>query len=151
MPQGRQTMIGCDGNRDGTAFPATPGDVAILTIQEFMFDIYDVDGIRAPSLDHVRRIFMEDANRVLVWWIRFGALKTWCASSMEGIEGATDDSAILRDAYELAAGFPLNPFWEFDATAFGYVVQTMADKRARAAAAGVEFGNSGEVRCVPRT
>jgi hypothetical protein len=128
-------MIGGDGNRDGTGFPATPGDVAILTVQEFMFDIYDVGGIHAPSLDHVRRIFMEDANRALVWWIRFAALKTWCASSMEGIDGARGGSAILRDAYELAAGFPLNPFWEFDANAFGCVVQTMVDRRARTAAA----------------
>jgi hypothetical protein len=129
--------LSCPGvaSRDGTAFPATPGDVAILTIQEFMFDIYDVDGIHAPSLDHVRHIFMEDANRVLVWWIRFAALKTWCASSMEGIEGARGNPAVVRDAYELAAGFPLNLFWEFDASAFGCVVQTMADRRARTAAA----------------
>ena len=64
---------------DRTAFPTTPDEVAALTPQEFTFDLNDLDGNHAPSMDRVCRTFMDDANRALVWWIRFGALKAWCA------------------------------------------------------------------------
>jgi len=58
-----------------TAFPATPDEVAVLTPQEFTFDVADINGNEAPSMDRVCETFMDDANRALVWWIRFGALK----------------------------------------------------------------------------
>ena len=130
MPHGRRTMTASEQ----IAFPATPGEVATLTIQEFTFDLYDVVGTQVPSIERVCRTFLEDANRALVWWIRFGALKTWCAS-IDGKEGASSDSRILRDAYELAASFPLNPLWEFDPNAFGCAVQAVAVTRARTTAA----------------
>ena len=57
-----------------TAIPATPGDVATLTVQEFTLDLDELEGNRVPSMERVCRTFMDDANRALVWWIRFGAL-----------------------------------------------------------------------------
>lgn len=133
MPHGRRTMTVPDGHRHDTVFPATPGDLALLTIQEFTFRIYDVQSRQGPPVEQVRRIFMEDANRVLVWSIRFGALKNWCATNVDRIEGVNGDSEFLRDAYELAASFPVNAFWEFDPSAFECAVQAMADTRMRAA------------------
>lgn len=53
-----------------TAFPATPGDVATLTVQEFTFDLDELDVNQMPSMERVCRTFL-DANRALVWWIRF--------------------------------------------------------------------------------
>ena len=126
-------MTAPDGNRRGTVFPATPGDLAILTIQEFTFQIYDVQSRQGPPVEQVRRIFMEDANRVLVWSIRFGALKTWCATNVDRVEGVSAGAEFLRDAYELAASFPVNAFWEFDPSAFECAVHAMAATRVRAA------------------
>jgi len=100
---GMQTM-----NR--TLFPATPEDVAALTVQEFTFDLDECDGYRIPSMERVCRTFMDDANRALVWWIRFDALKA-LSSNPDVIARSMSDSEILRDAYEVAASFPLNPLW----------------------------------------
>ena len=113
-----------------TVFPATPGDVAILTVGEFTFDLDELDGNRVPSMDRVCRTFMNDANRALVWWIRFGAFKNWCART-DVIVRSTSDSSILRDACEVAASFPLNHLWEFDPASFGFAVETVSVKRAR--------------------
>jgi len=49
-----------------TAFPATPDEVAVLTPQEFTFDLADINGHEAPSMDRVCQTFMDDANRALV-------------------------------------------------------------------------------------
>jgi hypothetical protein len=119
---------------DYTAFPATPGDVAALTIQEFAFDLDELDGNRAPSIDRVCRTFMDDANRALVWWIRFGALKAWYDRT--DVMARPTHSSTLRDACEAAASFPLNHCWEFDAEDFGSAIETVAVKRARAGADG---------------
>lgn len=116
-----------------TTFPATPGDVATLTVQEFTFDFDDLDGNRAPSIERVCRIFMDDANRALVWWIRFEALKTWYARTDVTTAG-TSDSSSLRDACDVAASFPLNHHWEFDLDDFGSAIEAVAVKRARAEA-----------------
>jgi hypothetical protein len=113
-----------------TPFPATPADVAVLTVQEFAFDFEEFDGLGIPSMERVCRTFMDDANRALVWCIRFGALKAW-RTSPDVVARSMSDSEILRDAREVAASFPLNSLWEFDATDFGRALDGMARKRAR--------------------
>jgi hypothetical protein len=114
-----------------TPFPATPADVAVLTVREFTVDLDEFDGTGIPSMERICRTFMDDANRALVWWIRFGALQAW-RTNPDVIARSGSDSGILRDACKVAAGFPLNPQWEFDATAFGRTLDGMAPKRARA-------------------
>lgn len=113
-----------------TPFPAIPKDVAGLSVEEFTFDLDDLDGPRVPSMERICRTFMDDANRALVSWIRFGALQAWCASP-EVMARTTSDARILRDAREVAASFPLNDRWEFDAAAFGRTLDGIALKRAR--------------------
>jgi hypothetical protein len=113
-----------------TPFPAMPTDVAVLTVQEFTFDLEEPDGPRGPSMERICRTFMHDANRALVWWIRFGALQTW-RDSPDVVARATHDAWILRDAREAAASFPLNRHWEFDPTAFSLAVERVAQRRAR--------------------
>src|SRR5688572_20052848 len=61
---------------DSTAFPTKPIDVVALTTVEFSFD---VDGNDGPSLAVVCARFVDDANRALVWLIRFRALREWLA------------------------------------------------------------------------
>jgi hypothetical protein len=116
--------------RNHTPFPATPADVAVLTVQEFTFDLDEFDGHDIPSMERICRTFMDDANRALVWWIRFGALTAW-RTNPDVITRLMSDSVILRDACEVASSFPLNPLWEFDATDFGRAVDGMALRRAR--------------------
>jgi hypothetical protein len=96
-----------------TEFPATPGEVAILTPQEFTFDLDELDGNRVPSMERVCRTFMDDANRALVWWIRFEALKVFCART-DMMARLHSGSMTLRDACDVAASFPLNHRWEFE-------------------------------------
>jgi hypothetical protein len=81
-------------------------------------------------MERICRTFMDDANRALVWWIRFGALKTW-RTNHDVIARSMSESGVLRDACEVAASFPLNPLWEFDATAFGRALDGVALRRAR--------------------
>jgi hypothetical protein len=100
-----------------TAFPATPRDVAVLSIQEFTSDLDELDESQIPSLDRVCRTFMHDANRALVWWIRFGALQALCART-DVMAQLNSGSMTLRDACELAASFPLNHHWEFEPNDF---------------------------------
>jgi hypothetical protein len=118
------------GTASRTPFPAIPKDVAGLSVEEFTFDLDDLDGPRVPSMERICRTFMDDANRALVWWIRFVALQAWCASP-EVMARMTSDARILRDAREVAASFPLNDRWEFDATAFGRTLDGIALKRAQ--------------------
>ena len=113
-----------------TAFPAKPAEVATLSAQEFIFELDELDGRRAPSMEHVCRTFLDDSNRALVWWIRFGAFKNWCATTDVMTRSASDPWA-LRDACEVAAGFPLNDLWEFDSEKFGFAVAAVAVKRTR--------------------
>jgi hypothetical protein len=115
-----------------TAFPATPGDVARLSVQEFTFDLDDLDGNRVPSMERVCRTFMDDANRALVWWIRFAALKNWCART-EVMARLISDAWTLRDACEVAASFPLNHCWEFDSAHFESAIDARTVTRRRGA------------------
>ena len=112
----------------GTAFPATPRDVVELTVQEFTFDLDELDGDRVPSMERVCRTFMDDANRALVWWIRFAALKNWC-SRTDVMARLTADLRTLRNACEVAASFPLNHRWEFDSEPFGSAIDAATESR----------------------
>ncbi|HUK35696.1 MAG TPA: hypothetical protein VLV86_17380 [Vicinamibacterales bacterium] len=107
-----------------TAFPATPGEVAVLTTLEFTFDLDELDGNRVPSLERVCRTFMTDANRALVWWIRFRALKVWCTRS-EVIARLNLGSVTLRGACSVAASFPLNQQWEFEPDDFCSAIEAL--------------------------
>jgi hypothetical protein len=127
---GRADVAGTE-TMNQTPFPATPADVAALTVQEFTFDLDEFDGHGIPSMERICRTFMDDANRALVWWIRFGALQAW-RTNPDVIARSMSDSGILRDACEVAASFPLNPQWEFDGTDFGRTLDGMALRRARA-------------------
>jgi hypothetical protein len=118
---------------DPIIFPDTPRHVATLTVEEFTFDLDELDGDRVPSMERVCRTFMDDANRALVWWIRFGAFRSWCAKSDVATQSESD-LWILRDACAVAASFPLNHLWEFDPTDFGFAVAALAVRRAEAGA-----------------
>jgi len=113
----------------GTDFPATPGTVAALTTLEFAFAHDELEGRRAPTLERICGTFADDANRALVWCIRFGALKNWSSRS-DAMARVTADPSTLRDACEAAAGFPLNQRWEFDPEGFGSAIEAVAVRRA---------------------
>jgi hypothetical protein len=114
-----------------TAFPATPDEVAALTPQEFTFDLDDFDGNQAPSMERVCQTFMDDANRALVWWIRFGALKAWCART-DVTARLNSGSMTLQDARDVAASLPLNHCWEFEPAPFYSALEAVTVRRARA-------------------
>lgn len=106
----------------GTIFPTRPGDVAALTTSEFAFDL---GGDDEPSLDEACRRFGSDANRALVWLIRYRALKAWCArDEMAQWLNAARTPRIC----EVAAGFELNDQWEFDPAAFCLAVDMIANR-----------------------
>ena len=106
-----------------TAFPATPADVVALTIEEFTLDLDERNGARAPTLDRVCRMFFDDGNRALIWWIRFEALKAWCART-EVKARLNSGSLTLQDAWDQAASFPLNRHWQFESPDFSSAVET---------------------------
>jgi len=114
-----------------TDFPTTPGDVAVLTTQEFTFDLDELDGSRVPSMERVCRTFLDDANRALVWWIRFEALKIWRART-DVTARLNSGSMTLRDACDVAASFPLNHRWEFEMNDFCSAIEAVTVRRARA-------------------
>lgn len=97
----------------------------MLTVQEFTFDLEELYAPRVPSMERICRTFMDDANRALVRWIRFGALQTW-HTSPDVVGWTTSDARILRDAREVAASSPLNHQWESDTTAFSLAVDGIA-------------------------
>ena len=111
-----------------TAFPATPRDVAVLSIQEFTSDLDDLHKSQVPSLDRICRTFTDDANRALVWWIRFGALQAWCART-DAMAQLNSGAVTLRDACELAASFPLNHNWEFEPNDFCSAIAAVTVRR----------------------
>jgi hypothetical protein len=117
-----------------TAFPATPGAVAALTVQEFTLDLDELDGSRVPSMARVCGMFADDVNRALIWWIRFAALKTWCARA-DVLARLTSESSAVRDACEVAASFPLNHRWEFERENFSSAIEAATARRARAGSA----------------
>jgi hypothetical protein len=81
----------------------------------------------APSIDLVRERFLDDANRALVWLIRFSALKAWCTRATNAwlISGAGHS----QQACEVAASFALNGEREFDAEDFHSADQSTMSRR----------------------
>ena len=106
-------------------FPTLPGEVAVLTTGEFAFDL---ELNNAPSLEEVCRRFGNDANRALVWVIRFRALKTWCARDDTA---QWMSAARMRHICEVAAAFELNDLWEFDPPAFCQAVDEICNRCGR--------------------
>lgn len=107
---------------DGTPFPSRPTDVATLTVQEFTCGL---DMESGPGLDVICQRFINDANRAVVWIIRYRAMRKWRAHS-EMAESLHTSSEAALDVCAVAAGFALNDEWEFDASAFGNAVQAAA-------------------------
>jgi len=110
-----------------TAFPARPRDVVALSVEEFLFDL---EMSYAPSIESACRAFANDANRALVWLIRWRALNTLCARS-DVAEWRRAGARTSRDMCEVAAAFDLNDGWEFDHERFCDAVDGLADRRAR--------------------
>jgi hypothetical protein len=102
-----------------TPFPSTPCDVAPLSVPEFTCEL---DLNTTVSLESACRRFFDDANRAVVWVIRFRALTGW--SKREDVAPwLTSDPARARNACELAASFELNDEWEFDCVRFRSAVE----------------------------
>ena len=104
-----------------TPFPAKPCDVVPLTVPEFACAL-DLDA--AASLDVGCRRFLDDANRGLVWFIRFRALVAWCERA-DVAAWLTSGPSLPRRACEVAASFRLNEEWQFDAEAFRSAVESI--------------------------
>lgn len=92
-----------------TLFPATPADVARLTVDEFVCGLE----VSSAPLDAICRRFGDDTNRALVWVMRQRALQTFMAHLEPGCLDETRETA-----QQLAAVFTLNDDWEFDRAPF---------------------------------
>lgn len=104
-----------------TPFPARPGDVVALTVHEFTCGL---DLHAEPSIGLACERFLDDANRALVWLIRFRALKAWCTRA-ETNAWLTEGDRRAQRACEVAASFALNGEWEFDTDNFRSAVQSL--------------------------
>ena len=104
-----------------TPFPARPCDVVALTVPEFACAL-DLDA--AASLDVGCRRFLDDANRALVWFIRFRALMAW-RERADMAAWLTSGPSLARHACEVAASFELNEAWQFDAEAFRSAIESI--------------------------
>ena len=92
-----------------------------LTVPEFACAL-ELDA--AESLDVGCRRFLDDANRGLVWFIRFRALTAWC-ERVDIAAWLTSGPSRSRRACEVAASFRLNEEWQFDAEAFRLAVESI--------------------------
>ena len=104
-----------------TPFPVRPCDVVALTVPEFACAL-DLDA--ATSLDVGCQRFLDDANRALVWFIRFRALTAWCERA-DMAAWLTSGPSLAGYACEVAASFKLNEQWQFDAEAFRSAVESI--------------------------
>lgn len=102
-----------------TPFPTRPADVVALTVAEFASE-RDLNG--SVSFDAVCQRSHNDANRALVWLIRFRALTAWCERG-DAAAWLQSNPLHARCACEVAATFALNDDWEFDADAFRSAVE----------------------------
>ncbi len=109
-----------------TPFPARPCDVVALTVPEFLCDL---DLNATVSIDVVCRRFLADANRALVWIIRYRALTSWCVRA-DVATWLLSRPLLAQHACEVAATFKLNGDWEFDADAFRSAVESVTSRRA---------------------
>jgi hypothetical protein len=110
-----------------TPFPTRPGDVAPLTVREFTFALHLSD---APSFDVVCARFEDDANRALVWLLRFRALNA-LSDRADMTEWLSNHPRTSPAVCQVAATFELNDRWEFDKEAFCSAVDMTASKRSR--------------------
>jgi hypothetical protein len=110
-----------------TPFPARPCDVVPLTVPEFLAEL---DLTAALPIDRVCQRFVDDANRALVWSIRFCALTAWCGRADMTAWLKSDPSHAQR-ASEVAASFRLNGDWEFDPEAFRSAVEAVVARGSR--------------------
>ncbi len=108
-----------------TPFPTRPSDVEALTVSEFACAL-DVN--EAVSLDAVCQRFPDDANRALVWFIRFRALMAWRARTDMAVWLQAEPTNAAH-ARAVAASFELNDDWEFDSERFQSAVQSVARDR----------------------
>ena len=97
-----------------TPFPAQPSHVVALSVSEF---ICGPQLDETVSIDEVCRLFLDDANRALVWFIRFQALTTW-RERADMAAWLRAEPAHAGHMCEVAASFELNDAWEFDAEPF---------------------------------
>lgn len=104
-----------------TPFPARPCDVVMLTEAEFACAL-NLDAAASLAISCQR--FADDANRGLVWLIRFRALVTWCERP-EVAPWLTSGALRPRQACELAASFQLNDEWQFDPERFRSAVESI--------------------------
>ena len=104
-----------------TPFPARPSDVASLTASEFACGLHLQESV---SIDDVCQRFLDDANRALVWLIRFRALTAWCERA-DMAAWLTSGPSLAGYACEVAASFKLNEQWQFDAEAFRSAVESI--------------------------
>jgi hypothetical protein len=102
-----------------TPFPARPSDVVALTVPEFTCEL----DLNATSFDLVCHRFLDDANRALVWFIRFRALAAWCERP-DMAAWLTSGASHVQHACEVAASFKLNDDWGFDPEAFRSAVES---------------------------
>jgi len=105
-----------------TPFPSRPCEVVALTVAEFTCEL---DLNAAASIDRVCHRFLEDANRALVWFIRFRALTTWCERA-DSVAWLRLNPSHARHACEVAASFELNGDWGFDAELFRSAAESLA-------------------------
>jgi hypothetical protein len=105
-----------------TPFPTRPSDVAALAASEFACA---PDLQASVSIEDVCQRFVGDANRAVVWLIRFRALTAWCERTDTGPWLRAEPGRAER-ACAMAASFVLNEQWEFDAGEFRSAVQSVA-------------------------
>jgi hypothetical protein len=103
-----------------TPFPSRACEVVALTVPEFTCDL---DLTATVSFESGCRRFAEDANRALVWFIRFRALTGWCEKA-EMAAWLSVDPSHPQHACAVAASFALNDDWAFDAELFRAAVQS---------------------------
>lgn len=104
-----------------TPFPTSPTDVVALTVSEFARAL---DLKQSVSIDAVCQRFLDDANRALVWFIRFRALTAWCERTEMAVWLQAEPTHV-QDACEVAASFELNHDWQFDAEPFRSAVESV--------------------------
>jgi hypothetical protein len=103
-----------------TPFPAHPCDVVALTVHEFASGLHLHDLV---SIATVCDRFPDDANRALVWFIRFRALTAWCERTEIAI-WLRAEPRHAHNACAVAASFDLNADWGFDSERFRSKVES---------------------------
>ena len=104
-----------------TPFPSRASEVVALTVAEFTCEL---ELNASGAFECVCRRFLDDANRAVVWLIRFRALTSWC-ETVEMAAWLQRDPAYSQHACEVAASFALNDHWEFDAEPFRSAVESV--------------------------